>query len=106
MESNIYKQRYMKAFEKRLAAFYEGCKTVGKVGEQAQHDIEIFIEAGIASGLTSKEELQPIIDHHHWAVFEKTLEQGRKDRVLNAAAEGNYSKLDKPTWERQGVKVK
>ena len=96
----------MKAFEQRLFTFYEGCRNAGQVSEQAQHDIEIFIEAGLVSGLTSKEELQPIIDHHHWAVFEKTLEQGRMDRVLNAAAVGNYSKLDQPTWERQGIKIK
>lgn len=96
----------MKAFEQRLVVFYEGCKEAGQVSEQTQRDIEIFIEAGIVSGLTSKEELQPMIDSHHWAVFEKTLEQGRKDRVLNAAAEGDYSKLEQPTWERQGVKIK
>jgi len=106
MESAIHKQRYMKAFEQRLVAFYEKCKNVGRVSEQTQRDIEIFIEAGIVSGLTNKEELQPVIDNHHWAVFEKTLEQGRKDRVINTAAEGNYSKLDQPTWERQGVKIK
>jgi hypothetical protein len=106
MDSTIHKQRYMKAFEKRLAAFYEGCKNTGQVSVQTQREIEIFIEAGLVSGLTRKEELQPIIDHHHWAVFEKTLEQGRKDRVLNAAAEGDYSKLEQPTWERQGVRIK
>ena len=106
MESSIYKQRYIKAFEKRLVAFYEGCKTVDQVSEQAQHDIEIFIEAGLISGLTNKDELQPIIDHHHWEVFEKTLGQGRVDRILSAAAMGDYSKLDLPTWERQGVKIK
>ncbi|MEH6473876.1 MAG: hypothetical protein V7752_21860, partial [Halopseudomonas sp.] len=106
MESTIhYKKRYMKAFEQRLVAFYEKCKNVGQVSEQAQRDIEIFIEAGIVSGLTDKEELQPIIENHHWAVFKKTLEQGRKDRVLNDAAEGDYSKLDQPTWERQGIKI-
>lgn len=105
MESTIHKQRYMKAFEQRLVAFYEGCRNAGQISEQTQRDIETFIEVGIASGLTNKEELQPIINHHHWAVFEKTLEQGRKDRVLNAAAEGDYSKLDQPTWERQGIKI-
>jgi len=105
MESTIHKQRYMKAFENRLVAFYEDCKNMGQFCKQTQRDIEIFIEAGIVSGLTNKEELQPIIDNHHWVVFEKTLEQGRKDRVLNDAAGGDYSKLEQPTWERQGVKI-
>lgn len=106
MESTTYKERYLKAFEKRLLAFYETSKQVGETNDKQHYGIDVFIEAGIVSGLTNKEELQPIIDKHHWNVFKQTIQQRRQDLTINAAAEGKYSKLDSPAWERQGVKIK
>lgn len=106
MESAIYKKQYLKAFEKRLLAFYEASKQAGRTNEKQRYGIDVFIEAGIVSGLTNMDELQTTIDEHHWNVFGQTRQQRRLDLKINAAAEGDYSELDRPAWERQGVMIK
>ncbi len=39
---------------------------MGGTSEKERYGIDVFIEAGIVSGLTDKEELQPIIHHAVW----------------------------------------
>lgn len=96
---------YLKVFKQRLEAFYRDSELKGKADLTEKHCLEAYSQAGIAAKIITKAELQVHIDEIHQAVFGLNIKQRATQNKLTAAAQGDYNDLDRPAWERNGIKV-
>lgn len=96
---------YLSIFRTRLEAFYRDSELKGKPDPTEKRCLEAYSQAGMAAKITTKAELQKHIDEVHFSVFGLNIEQRASQTKFSAAAHGDYNELDRPTWERNHVKI-
>lgn len=95
----LNKHAYMLHLRQLLETQYENVKDNPPKALAKNQRIEGYMEAGLISGMVTRNELKQVINDAHKTVFGVTFDE-RKEASLDAE-----NLWDVPTWVRKGVEV-
>lgn len=108
MKTQEVRARYMTGFEQRLMSIYRQAAAGIEPNAKERDLFNGYMDAGLVTGLVTKDELQALIDQRHQSMFGMTIAERRrlqkKPPGLDFDAE-DYAFYEVPTWMRKGIRL-
>jgi hypothetical protein len=96
------RESYLEEVEKRLRNMFGASRDGYRTPEKTRHQLEGFMQAGVFMGLASKAELYQLMNDVHEAVYGKSIEERKAERLAKWEVEAiDYSEYEAPTYERK-----
>lgn len=100
--SRMNRESYLEEVEKRLRNMFGASREGYRTPDKIRHQLEGFMQAGIFLNLASRAELYELMNDVHEAVYGKSIEERKAERLAKWEVEAiDYSAYEAPTYERK-----
>ena len=95
------KNDYLAEISSRLDKMFRASKEGYKIPDIDRHRLEGFMQAGIYMKIATPAEMAELLDHAHYSVFGKSIQDRKSEISANwSDIEIKYDKFDSPTYLR------